>query len=148
MNTMLRCAPGACVGAPSSAFVALAGILLGTLLGALTPGSAHAQLPRQFPAQALRGDLTVLQPPEVKLNDTAARLSPGARIRGANNMLQMSGALVGQKLRVHYTLDGSGNVHDVWVLTPEEARREPWPKTPAEAARWSFDGSAQTWTRR
>jgi hypothetical protein len=133
MNTMLRCAPAALVGA-------LAGVFL--------MGSASAQLPRNFPAHALRGDLTVLQPPEVRLNDTGARLSPGARIRGADNMLKMSGALVGQKLRVHYTLDASGNVRDVWVLTPTEARREPWPRTAAEAQRWFFDGSAQAWTRR
>ena len=118
------------------------------LVGALGVGAAHAQLPRQFPAQALRGDLTVLQPPDVKLNDSAARLSPGARIRGTDNMLQMSGSLVGQKLRVHYTVDASGNVNDVWVLTADEAKREPWPKTPAEAQRWFFDWSAQAWTKR
>lgn len=118
------------------------------LVGALAVGAAHAQLPRQFPAQALRGDLTVLQPPDVKLNDSAARLSPGARIRGTDNMLQMSGSLVGQKLRVHYTIDASGNVNDVWVLTADEAKREPWPKTPAEAQRWFFDWSAQAWTKR
>ena len=78
----------------------------------------------------------------------AARLSPGARIRGMDNMLQMSGSLIGLKLRVHYTLDASGNVNDVWVLTPDEAKREPWPKTPAEAQTWFFDWSAQAWTKR
>jgi hypothetical protein len=117
-------------------------------MGAVAMGASHAQLPRQFPAHALRGDLTVLQPPEVRLNDGAARLSPGARIRGTDNMLQMSGSLVGQKLRVHYTIDASGNVNDVWVLTADEAKREPWPKTPAEAQRWFFDWSAQAWTKR
>jgi hypothetical protein len=129
MNTMPRCA-------------------LLALAGTLAIGAANAQLPRQFPAQALRGDLTVLQPPDVKLNDGAARLSPGARIRGADNMVQMSGSLVGQKLRVHYTLDASGDLRDVWVLTPAEARVEPWPKTPAEAQRWFFDWSGQAWTKR
>ncbi len=129
---MPRCAPSA---------------LLATVLGALAVSTASAQLPRQFPSNALRGALTVVQPPDVKLNDVAARLSPGARIRGPNNMLQMSGALVGRKLLVHYTLDPSGNVHEVWVLTPAEAQRQPWPTTPAEARRWSFDWAAQTWTR-
>ena len=56
--------------------------------------------------------------------------------------------IVGQKLRVHYTLDASGHLRDVWVLTPDEARREPWPKTQAEAERWFFDWSAQAWTKR
>jgi hypothetical protein len=133
------------MGARAGAHV---GTFVGALFCALALGTAHAQLPRQFPAQALRGDLTVLQPPDVQLNDGAARLSPGARIRGMDNMLQMSGSLIGQKLRVHYTLDASGNLRDVWVLTPDEARREPWPKTPAEAERWFFDWSAQTWTKR
>ena len=134
---MPRCVPSA----PTVAIV-------GAFVSALLFGSAHAQLPRQFPTGTLRGDLTVLQPPDVQLNDAVARLSPGARIRGMDNMLQMSGSLIGQKLRVHYTLDASGNLRDVWVLTPDEARREPWPKTPAEAERWFFDWSAQTWTKR
>ena len=136
---------------PRCALRAPTGAIVGAFFGAfaLTVSlTAHAQLPRQFPAGALRGDLTVLQPPDVQLNDTAARLSPGARIRGMDNMVQMSGSLIVQKLRVHYTLDASGHLRDVWVLTPDEARREPWPKTPAEAQTWFFDWSAQTWTKR
>ena len=54
----------------------------------------------------------------------------------------------GQKLLVHYTREPSGLVHDVWVLTPDEAARKPWPATPEEAQRWEFNPAAQTWTRR
>ncbi|WP_137733721.1 hypothetical protein [Pseudaquabacterium pictum] len=130
---MLRCVPQA---------VLAAALLL------LIAGTAAAQTSRPFPATALRGALVVTQPPEVLLNGKADRLSPGARIRGANNMLQMSGALVGEKLLVHYTREPSGLVHDVWILTPEEAARKPWPTTPEEAQRWEFSPAAQTWTRR
>ncbi len=108
-----------------------------------------AQTTRPFPATALRGVLQIVQPPDVRLNDQATRLAPGARIRGANNMLQMSGALIGQALLVHYTVEPtSGQVLNVWVLTPEEAARKPWPTTPQEAQQWLFNPAAQTWTRR
>ena len=109
---------------------------------------ALADAARPFPAHALRGTLVVLQPPEIALNDKAARLSPGSRIRGENNMLVLSGALVGQKLVVHYTLESHGLVHDVWILTPDELARRPWPATVEEAQRWSFDPGTQVWTPR
>ncbi len=109
---------------------------------------AAAQTTRPFPPTALRGALQITQPPDALLNGQPARLSPGARIRGANNMLQTSAAWVGQLMLVHYTLDPSGLVHDVWVLTPDEAARKPWPGSAAEAQRWEFNPAAQTWTRR
>lgn len=102
---------------------------------------------RSFPAHALRGTLQVTQPPEVLLNGQASRLSPGARIRGANNLLLVSGALVGQPLLVHYTTDALGQVHLVWVLSADEAARKPWPSTPDQAQRWRFNPSEQRWTQ-
>jgi hypothetical protein len=113
----------------------------------LCTGPAAAQMPRPFPATALRGELVVLQPPEVALNGRAARLAPGARIRGDNNLLQLSGALVNQRYTVNYTLDPSGLLLDVWILTPAERARLPWPTTPEQAASWAYDPSAQTWSQ-
>lgn len=113
----------------------------------LLAGSAFAQVPRSFPATALRGEITVLQPPEITLNGVAARLSPGSRIRGPNNLLVMSGAIVGQPLLVHYTLDDLGLVHLVWVLTDAEAARKPWPVTLQQQKTWAFDPAAQAWTK-
>ena len=108
---------------------------------------ALAQVQRVFPQNALRGALVVGDPPEVRLNGNPARLAPGARIRSATNMIEMSGALTGARLLVHYTLDTSGLVKDVWILTPEEASRKPWPTTPKQADEWIFDPVAQTWSR-
>ena len=125
--------------------VTLVGAVVATTLTALAP--AHAQQQRVFPATALRGELRIQQPPEVTLNGRPARLAPGARIRGADNLLQMSGALAGQALTVHYTRDDYGLLRDVWVLTPAERARQPWPTTPAEAAAWRFDPVGQTWSR-
>lgn len=119
------------------------------LLAALTAASlpVAAQLQRNFPATALRGELRVTQPPEVLVNNRPARLAPGSRMRGADNMLILPGAVVGAPLAVHYTLDPSGLVMDVWVLTPAEAARKPWPVTPEQARTWRFNADTQTWTR-
>ena len=113
---------------------------------ALAALPATAQAPRNFPANALRGELLIEQPPAVQLNGQPARLSPGSRIRGENNLLAMSGALVGQRLIVHYTLDDYGLVHDIWVLTAAERARRPWPTRPEQLQSWRFDPVAQTWS--
>jgi hypothetical protein len=108
--------------------------LLASLLLLVGAGNAFAQsLPtRQFPAEALRGTLVVLQPPAITLDGAPARLSPGSRIREANNMFVLSAALVNREVTVNYTLEPSGLVHNVWILTEAEARlkrpRSPDPK--------------------
>ena len=102
---------------------------------------------RNFPATALRGELVTTQPPELLLNRQPARLAPGARIRDTNNMLVMSGAALGQRLVVNYTLDLHGHLLDVWVLSPGEQARKPWPATPQEAASWYFNVDSPTWSR-
>ncbi|MDO8418952.1 MAG: hypothetical protein Q7S90_02855 [Rubrivivax sp.] len=119
--------------------------LAATLLACALP--AAAQMQRNFPANALRGELVVLQPPEARLNGRPARLSPGARIRGDNNLLVVSSALVDQRLVVHYTLDTSGHLQEIWVLAPAEIARKPWPTTAEQARSWVFDPVAQTWSR-
>ena len=118
------------------------------LVGAGLVASVAAQMQRPFPADALRGVMLIEQPPDLTINDLPGRLSPGARIRADNNMLVLSGAVVGQRLVVHYTLETNGLVHNVWILTAEEMAKRPWPTTPEQAQRWSFDAGAQTWTRR
>ena len=120
-------------------------LLLAALTAAQLPAAAQPQ--RNFPATAMRGELRVTQPPEALLNGRPARLAPGSRIRGADNMLVLSGAIVGAPLLVHYTLDTSGLVLDVWVLTPAEAARKPWPASVEQAQRWRFNADAQTWSR-
>jgi hypothetical protein len=119
--------------------------LLAALALAL-PLAAAAQVQRNFPQNALRGLITVGAPPQIVLNGQPAQLAPGARIRGGDNLLVMSGALVGQRYTAHYTVDSVGLVKDVWLLRSDELARF-WPKTPAEAARLVFDPVAQTWSR-
>ncbi len=85
------------------------------------PASAQDMPVRQFPPAAKRGMLTVTAPPQVQINGTPERLAPGARIRNANNMLVMSGALVGQSVVVNYVRErNSGMLQEVWILNPAE----------------------------
>jgi hypothetical protein len=117
------------------------------LAAALTTLATSAGAQRLFPADALRGEFVVVQPPEVQVNGKPARLSPGARIRNEQNMVQLSGTLVGQKRVVHYTIDPLGQLRDVWLLTAAEAAKQPWPKTQKEAQAWVFDPTHQTWAK-
>ena len=121
-------------------------VVLSVVLAAAST-AVIAQAPRNFPATALRGELVVTQAPDVLLNRRPARLAAGARIRGADNLFKVSGAVTGQRLLVHYTFDLAGELQDVWVLTPAEAARQPWPASPQQAASWSFNPYAQQWSR-
>lgn len=76
---------------------------------------------RNFPIGALRGKFMVVDGNDVQLDGNPARLSPGARIRNQQNLLQMTGALVGQLYLVNYTRDAAGLLREVWILTPDEA---------------------------
>lgn len=122
-------------------------VLLGLAAALSLPAIVQAQVQRSFPQDALRGEIVVQQPPEITLNGQAARLAPGSRIRGTDNMLVMSGSLIGTKLVVNYTIDPLGLVKDVWVLREDEAKKL-WPKKREDAARWAFDPVAQVWTKR
>ncbi len=121
--------------------------LAACLVLAATHAPVLAQVQRNFPANAMRGELRITQPPEALLNGAPARLAPGARIRDTRNMLAMSGALAGRPMVVNYTLDTQGLVLDVWMLTEQERSRQPWPSTPAQARAWVFNPTAQTWSR-
>lgn len=76
---------------------------------------------RNFPEGTLRGKFMVVAAPEIRLDGQADRLSPGARIRNAENMVVTTGAITGQNLLVNYTRDPAGLVREVWILTPTEA---------------------------
>ena len=102
---------------------------------------------RAFPADALRGRLTVVEAPVVELNGRTSRLAPGARIRNVSNMIEMPSALGHQTYIVNYTLDDLGQVRDVWVLGDAERAKRPWPSTPTQAKEWTFDVQTQSWSR-
>lgn len=109
---------------------------------------AQGQTHRQFPKDALRGEVSFIAPPQVELNGAPMRLSPGARLRGENNMFVLMGALTGTRHTVHYTLeDTTGQIKEVWLLHEAERANTPWPKTPDDTREWSFSPGTQTWTK-
>ena len=110
------------------------------------PALACAQVTRTLPVNSLRGEVAFGQPPEVLLNGQPMRLAPGARIRDPQGMVQLSGALAGQKLKVNYTVDPYGLLFNVWILRPEELAKR-WPSTPKEAATWTYDPINFTWIK-
>ena len=104
-------------------------------------------LRRNFPQKALRGKIVFGTPPFIQLNGNVTQMAAAYRVHGYNNLLVMSAQLVGVEATVDYTLDVAGQVYEIWFLTPTEAANKPWPWTPAEAAAWTFDPIAQTWTK-
>ena len=119
--------------------------LLALSLALVLPAAAQTQ--RQFTSKALRGELVFGAPPEVTLNGKPARLAPGARVRDANNLIQLPAALAGRKAIVNYTLELEGQLLDVWILTAQEAAKQPWPRTLQEAQTWSFSDGGQVWIK-
>ncbi len=112
-----------CFHARKSFFLGLTALLL-TATSLLPEPVAAQNFGRQFPAAARRATLEVTTPPNVLLNGQAERLSPGARIKGLNNQLMLSGALVGQRVLVNYLRDPQGLIHEVWLLTEVEAQQK------------------------
>jgi hypothetical protein len=117
MNTMNRCPP-----LPSARYFGLLS-LVAAILWVCGPATAQTT-PRQFPPSAKRALLQVMQPPDILLNGAPERLSPGARIKGVTNMMVMSGALVGTPVLVNYQRDMQGLIHEVWILSAEEAQQK------------------------
>ena len=94
--------------------------LLALLICALVlPVAAMAQV-RQIPDFAKRGNIVHLQDTIVEIDGQPMRLSAGAQIRSRDNLIIVPMSLPRGAL-VKYTLDGTGQIHRVWVLTPGEA---------------------------
>ena len=121
-------------------------ILAFAMLAACSSAPTSTGMQRNFPQKALRGAVVIGEAPEIALNGKPARLAPGARIRDANNMSVVPSALLGGRFLVHYTVDTSGLVKDVWILRPDEAANR-WPTTIEESEKWTFDPVAQVWVK-
>jgi hypothetical protein len=94
--------------------------LLALLLCALLlPVAALAQL-RQIPDSARRGHIVHIQDTIVEVDGQRMRLSAAAQIRSRDNLFIVPMSLPPGAL-VKYTLDAMGQIHRIWVLTPEEA---------------------------
>ena len=115
--------------------------------GAAAPAAAQGTIQRNFPQSALRGVVVFGTPPAIQLNGNVTQTAPAFRVHGFNNMLVMSTQLVGVKATIDYTTDLQGQIYEAWILTDAEAAKQPWPTTKDQAAAWTFDPIAQTWTK-
>ena len=84
----------------------------------MLPAAAMAQV-RQIPDIAKRGNIVHVQDGIVRIDGEQMRLSAGAQIRSRDNLFIVPMSLPPGAL-VKYTLDSSGQIHRVWVLTAEE----------------------------
>ena len=91
---------------------------------------AAAQL-RTIPDGAKLGQLRHVHDMAIELDGKPQRLSAGAQIRDPDNRLVLPASLT-EKTLVGYTLDSSGQVHRVWILSPRERAMlpKPSPTTP------------------
>jgi hypothetical protein len=87
----------------------------------LASGLAWSQL-RTLPNNAKRAELTGYQNPVVILGGEARRLAPGAVIFDTNNRTITPGFLPA-RADVIYTIDQTGSVRRIYLLTPQEIER-------------------------
>jgi hypothetical protein len=141
MNTMKRCfLILAALLAQAQAFAQTAPEL--PTAPSQTINASTRQLPpevpmgRQFPMRTQRGELVVVQFPEIIINGKPARLSPGSRVRDTSNRIVVANTLANQKFIVNFTQEPtSGLIHDVWLLSADEAKRKLPSVLAAEAAK-------------
>lgn len=80
---------------------------------------------RNFPLDAKRGELKSVAFPQVTINGKARQLSMGAQIRNQSNQIELPSAITASNVPVVYVENSLGEIHRVWLLTPEEANRKP-----------------------
>jgi hypothetical protein len=100
------------------------------LIGGILLSFAHyawAQS-RQIPVEVQRGWLRHVQETVITIDDRQLQLAPGATIRNQQNMIVVPVSLPPEGALAEYQLDASGQVARAWLLTPDEAAREPPPR--------------------
>ncbi|MCG2595584.1 hypothetical protein LZ009_22630 [Ramlibacter sp. XY19] len=97
--------------------LALAGLSFATVAFAATAQGIVREAPRDVKPGIMAVSAT---PPIITMDGKDDRLSPGARIRDVNNMMVLTGGLANKTVYTVYRRDGSGLVHEVWVLTEAE----------------------------
>lgn len=93
-------------------------LVCGALLALALPALAD---PRPFPANALRGKMTPGYFPELRMDGKARQFAPSARIFNEDNMSEVPASLRGSEIVVNYTVDATGQINRVWILSREEA---------------------------
>jgi hypothetical protein len=88
------------------------------ICAALMPAAALAQA-RQIPVGATRGTIASIEGSIIVVDGVQMRLSGGAQFRSENNLIVVPSSVAPDSV-VKYILDAQGQIHRVWILTPEE----------------------------
>jgi hypothetical protein len=80
---------------------------------------------RNFPENAMRGEIKSHNYPYLKIGDKTLRLAVGGRIFNQSNFIIMPAYLQSQTAQIMYTIDMNGHLSRVWLLTAEEAAKYP-----------------------
>jgi hypothetical protein len=91
----------------------------------LAAAATVALAQRTFPQNAVRGELKAYEYPDMRIGSKDLRLTPGTRIYNEHNLIVMPASLASRKAPLMYTLDFSGNLGEIWLLSAEEARSIP-----------------------
>ncbi|MEX8193310.1 hypothetical protein [Comamonas guangdongensis] len=101
--------------------------LLVAAAGASLPASSQglpSDEPRNFPPTAQFGELTVTNFPEVAINGSPVRTTPGFRLFSQERSLVFASNYAGQKLLVGYVIEPqTQGLHTAWILTPAEIEK-------------------------
>lgn len=89
------------------------------MLTVCNAGAALAGLSRAIPPEAKKAVVSFPGDGSVVVGGRRTTLSPGAQIRDPHNRIVLSGAVRGE-FRTRVLIDRNGQVHRVWILTPEE----------------------------
>lgn len=82
---------------------------------------AFSQLQRNFPPDSKLGKLTAVSFPQFTINGQKMIMAPGGQIRGVDNLIILP-SVANYIGTVRYQLDIMGNLHRVWILTPDEVK--------------------------
>jgi hypothetical protein len=88
---------------------------------AVPAGWAQQQRPVPLPANGIYGEMKAFQYPQAQIDKKTLRLSPGAKVFSTQNLVLMPG-MVPASAPVLYRLDVNGQITQMWLLTPDEAR--------------------------
>ena len=79
---------------------------------------------RNFPPTAQFGELTITNFPEVAINGTAIRTTPGFRLFSQERTLVFASNYAGQKMLVGYVIEPqTEGLHTAWILTHAEIEK-------------------------
>jgi hypothetical protein len=80
-----------------------------------------SQQTRKFPPNSQLGSLTAVAFPHFTINGQQMTMGAGGQIRGIDNMIILPSTANYIGL-IRFQLDTMGNLHRVWILTPDEVK--------------------------